>query len=344
MQITTPLALLVLSPLALAPSGDELAWAPKDGTQLTKDFVTTSTITLESMVMDMGGQAQENEGVEVAVETSARVTFTDTYSSNDERAPQSISREFTAITRTMDAEVIDGGDDASFENEAEHGLSGQTVVFKRDDDEWQASFPDGQEGKAEWLEGLTAEADLAAFLPEEKVAEGDSWKVDAESLLALLRPAGTALAMPDEVPDGADGEGATFCPFMDPAQAAEAFGGEVSVDWESTEEVDGARIATLKITADVTLESDATARLRDHANALGTSAEMPPFEEVSLSASWEAEGTVQWNLSTGLPHALEIGGDVVMEFQLAAEQNGMAMEVTLSLVGETSAELSTTTP
>ena len=84
-------------------------------------------------------------------------------------------------------------------------LEGSTVVFTWNDDdgEYELSFPEGEEGDAELLEGLTEDMDFRALLPDGELSEGESYDIDLAGLVDVMAPGGD-LKIEMEV-DGADG-------------------------------------------------------------------------------------------------------------------------------------------
>ena len=171
-------------------------------------------------------------------------------------------------------------------------LEGMTVVFTwdEDDESYGVAFDEDSDGDDELLEGLEENMDLRAFLPEDDVAEGDTWGVDANLMRHVIAPGGALKILPDDLEGMGMGMGGSAPP--NPGEFFEDFDGEITVKYLETREEDGARLAVLEISVDVSSAADMT----DWMSEMIADAEMPEGMDVEIDVSaldmeFEFEGT-----------------------------------------------------
>src|SRR5690606_27868434 len=164
-----------------------------------------------------------------------RLVFVDEYRAVSDARPTVLAREFRALeeSETASMEVLD--ESHEFETIRESALEGKTVLFTWNDDtgEYAAAYVDEEEGDAALLEDLVADTDLLAFLPEEEVGEGDTWKVNPRHINRLTDPGGYLHLLGEEEESDAEVE----------RQIEANQEGELLATYEGTREVDGVTMA-----------------------------------------------------------------------------------------------------
>lgn len=334
MMISLFLLTLSASPAVALFSGTELAslervdlsFAPEAGTQLQKSFSSTLNMESEELTCTSNGQpipAQYLPQLEILVESEVEVTVLDRYGKVEEGRPASFEREFETLEGRGSSEVTVPPEPQEVdEYENEHDLTGETVAF-----EWNAETEEydrrvvSSEEEFDGLEQLSPDLDLLAFLPEESVAKGDSWKLDVQAVYELSSPGGDlGLSTPEE-----EGE-----PFEDVS-----IEGEMSATLVRVEVVDGMKQAVIELEGDYVHKTQRPTVLDDIPITSGTAMEI-------VTTRYDVDGTIVWNLSSGHAHSIEVQSNFEMESDTIRDEGqegpGFTSKVTFSGEQEVTAQ------
>jgi hypothetical protein len=281
-----PLLPLSLVALALCPF-EELRFAPRQGATLRTTCEGEAHLELVSMEMTVDGAAHGGMPVpEVSLEWRSELVFLDRHEEVDEGRVTRLERTYEALAETTDRSISAHEGDEQETLEAESDLEGRTVLFTWDaDDEEYATAFEGDEGDSDLLEGLAARIDLADFLPEDEVAEGDEWEVPVEAMRAVLEPGGDLQLVSEE-----EGEGG---PDTD---LGEELDGSVRATLRGSREEDGRTLAVIGL--EVEVEGVEERPLAD-----GTGEETSEQE-------FDLSGELTWDGEAGRLHALELTGEL----------------------------------
>lgn len=324
------LALISLLLCSVAPEsgavrpGDKLALTVAEGTSLTKTFASELVLELQTIEMTITVEGEEHEldspELEMRIEESESLTFTDTYRTVDGGRATELRRRFDDLSETSASSATDpDGDEHEDSEEGVSELEGHTVDLTWDEDgeAWAARFaPDDDGGDEDLLGELEHHADLIAFLPRGDVAVGDEWTVPASAFLHLSNPCGELHL--DTPSDKAEADDDTA--YED--QFEEHLEGEFAARLERIE--DGvARIAL--------------------SGSFSTSVELPSEEVESEDSGpltlgqgmvfeFDLEGHLEWSIEAGHALALTVEGDV--RFDSTQTQTGVddGVEVVLTQI------------
>lgn len=338
-QLLAP-ALLVPAILALEVLGGSPAYSPEEGTSLTKRYESKSEITLDDMSMNVNGQdMSEMVGMEMDTSVTTVTAVTDLYAKVEEGRPTKLKRtydELSSNSHVSTSTQMTGEVDMDVAGSSE--LEGESVLFKWDDGAYAAEYAEGSDGDADLLEGLDESMDLAGFLPEGQVGEGDEWEVAPNVLRAVFAPGGSTGIKPEDTESMGMGMGgntpSNFGEFL------ESWEGSVTAKLSGHREEDGVHVAVIQLEVDASSAADMTDWMQD----MVADAEMPEGMEVELSVdsfdlefSFEGKGELLWNLDTNLPYAFELSGDMeqVIDTSMNINAGGMeqAMEQSMAFSG-----------
>jgi hypothetical protein len=333
-------------PALLAFSGNQAAtieFAPKAGSSLTKTIVATTSMEMDDMAMTMNGEPSPMmPDIEMSMEVVNTTTVTDEYVALGDGMPKKLARTFDAVGSELEMDVVInmmGEEEAQSPNgSGTSELEGSTVVFTWNDDdgEYELSFPEGEEGDAELLEGLTEDMDFRALLPDGELSEGESYDIDLAGLVDVMAPGGD-LKIEMEV-DGADG--AAMGP--DPAMMSDfrqffedVVEGSATGKFVEMREVDGVNVAVIELEMEVTASADMADMAADVMGGEELPAEMS-IDRLDLNMSMEGTGELLWNVAAGHVHGLslqadlEVGMDMAMGMDMGGQSMDLGMEMAMS--------------
>jgi hypothetical protein len=174
--------------VAFGVRGENLAFAPEDGTSLDKELSMEVSLYVEDLSMivdgqDMGGMMMGE--LDEALSFNALISVTDEF-------VKSANGKHVELLRTYNELSAEGGTES--EREAADGfdeLEDSTILFKwnEEEGEYTKSFHES-EGEEDLLENLEVDMDLLGLLPEGEVSEGDTWEMDGSDALSLFAPGG----------------------------------------------------------------------------------------------------------------------------------------------------------
>ena len=333
--------------LAFSPRASEVSFGPEASSSLTKTFSTDGEMSLDDMTMVQNGQEIDASmmGMEMSATSTYTVTVTDEYMAVADGRPTKFVRTFDEISTSSAVSTANAMmGESNMEIDGSSELEGVRVQFTWDDDagEYTASFPEGEDGDEELLEGLDASMDMIAMLPEGEVSEGDTWSVDAQALRAIFAPGGAVkieMEMPEE-----DGMGMGSQPTPD--QFIGDMEGEVTAEFAGTRDEGGVQVAVIKLSANVSSSTDISELMGDMMNDMGDAQGFEiDLESMDSEFSFEGEGELLWNLAQGVVFGLEMTGEVsqVMDTVMTINAQGqeMGFEQSMSLGGNQTISVST---
>lgn len=300
-------ALLVPALLAMESHGDAPTFAPEAGSSLTKRFETQVDISLDDSEMVVNGEEQSMP-MESETHVTTTIAFTDRYDAVGDGRATKLTRSFDELSSETTGSQTGpmGSNDVDVSGQSD--LEGESVVFSWDEDaeEYDAAFDEESSGDDELLEGLVADTDFTAFLPDGDVAEGDAWDVEPSAILGLIAPGGSLNITDDSAPAGTSPGGSG------PSDLLEEFDGEIAATFAGLREEDGARLAVIELEIDVSSAVDMTEMMLE---ALSGSEDMPDGLEMDVESAdmeflFEGSGEIVWNLSAGIVYSARISGDV----------------------------------
>ncbi len=296
MQVLTSL-LLATALLPIAPQrGDQLIWRPAAGTQVQRTVSSSLASVTEEALLSMNGDERDTgSGMERSSESTVQTTdrFGDP---RGDSGPGSIQRTFDTVVESMD---IAGQPEGVLVRGAEGGsrpMEGLAVNFAWDEDSsgYEPSWQPGAGGQDEWLTGLRADMDGAAFLPEGPVEEGDTWKVDLSSVQDLFRPGGEIFVEEDgnleddqDIPEGGI---VILVPSTGDIRRLDDLQGKLSAEYAGRREVDGRSLGVIELELQLEGEIDVSEDLQD-----GSPIDQV-FDTAKLGLTYAGRGELLWDI------------------------------------------------
>jgi len=341
-QLLAPLALAAAF-LAWTPRAADLGYHPAAGTSVTRTIESIANSVLEDMSMSMNGQEMDPSQMgemEVEARTTTNIVVTDEVTAVSGGRPTKLKRTFDSLaseTATSASHAMMG--DMSTDVSSKSELEGATVVFTWSDDagDYQLAFDEGSSGDDDLLAGLIEDMDLRAFLPDGEVEEGATWELEPESMRGIIAPGGALKLEAEEGSEMPMGMGQSRQPTPD--EALGEIDGEVSAEFAGYEEVDGVRVALIRLKYDVSSSKDMTEWMQETMENMETP--MPvemDVESFDMELAYSGEGELRWNVEKGIAHSLSLSGeqrniiDTAMSLQMGDQT--MEMENSMEMGGE----------
>lgn len=311
--------------LALVPLGTTLQSTHKAG----ETRVTTFTITESTSMVDMQVLMNGEEGGMGEMEMTQEMTgmragvFTDSVRRGADGAPAIFTRNYSDLEKTADMFMSNEmmGDEESSQ-EFESDLEGLTVLFTLDEGDYTASFPEGEAGDEDLLEGLEALLPWGGLLSSGEVSVDDEWEVEPRAFWSSLS-LGADLAWED----GEDVEGTLS---VDPDTDEAEVDGEITATLTSVE--DG--LATITLAVEISEFIDMTEAVLAEAEGedpgdVPEGAMMPDIKGLTTEESTEGEATVVWNIEGGYMVSFDANLETASEqtLQMAFEGGPQSMEI-----------------
>ena len=348
-NISWTAALVVPALVAFSPRANDVSFHPESSSTLTKTFQNTSDTTLDEMTMVQNGQEIDASmfGLEMSATTNYTVTVTDEYSSVADGVATKLIRTYDEIdlqSSVSSSNAMMG--ESNMEMTGTSELTGVRVQFSWDDDagEYAVSFPEGEEGDEELLEGLDQNMDLAGLLPEGEVSVGDTWSIDPQGLRPTFAPGG-AVKVDVEMPDAEeDMMGMGNQPTPD--QFIGDFEGDVTGELVGMREEGGVNVAVIKLSIDVSSNKDVSEAAADMmGDAMEEQGIEMELESMDSEFSFEGEGELLWNVQAGVIYSLEFSGESsqVMDMAMTVNAQGQEMDFEQSMTLSGSYSVSVTT-
>jgi hypothetical protein len=349
-RLLIPAALLIPALLSSHLPGDRIRFAPSEGSSATKTFENKAEFTLDHISIRMNGQESPMQPeMEMTINSTQKVVVTDVYVANREGAPKKLRRSYddlgsdVSVAFKMEMMGQTKNQDQNIKGESE--LQGKKVVFTWDDEkgEYKKAF-DPAADKDALLKDLEEDMDVRALLPKEDVKEGAEWDIDVKKLATILAPGGNLSIVPKEM---ADDEKSMGMPGMGSMSdwLRGSLEGSAKGTFVGLREVDGVKMAVIKLEAKITVSKDMTEVVEEamkHAK-LPPEAGNPSIDHVDIDYKLEAEGELLWDLAAGRAHAFTMSGpshanmDIAMKID-AGGQN-MSIEQSMEMSGTTGLSL-----
>ena len=303
----------------------------------TFEFNESSSLVETTMLMNGEEQGGMPE-MEQEKSSSRNGTLVDHTQAAEGGALLSFEREYLDLASAHSFAMTDPmGGDHSEDGEATSGLEGLRVNFVKEDGEFAASFPDDQPGDDDLLDALDAELPWADFLPGSEVDTDEGWGLEPAVIWRTLHLGGD-LAFENE---DSDEEGMmSVSPPTD--LDAVSFEGDVTATLAAIEEVDGVPHARVTLAIEFTCFQDLTDSMPDMDEEAPDDAPpgmgMPDIESMELETIFDGEGTLLWNMKSGLMTSLELELEVqetqtiLMNMEMGAES--MEIEQIMTFEGE----------
>lgn len=327
MLTSWPKSALVALPLflTLSPASDEVAFRPKGDVEVAKKFELEIELGLDDVSMNVNGQDIGSEAMGEMADARVLVSYvvgaTDKYVKTKEGKALELVRTFDSLA--LHAEAAEDSED----NAKVKDLEGKRVRFAWSDDKkaYEKSF-DGEDagGEEKDLERLSPDMDVTCLLPDEKVAEGDTWTARGGAIGALFFPGG----LPPMQADGGSDEGdAVIAEILE--QLEKSFEEiKVNCTYKGSREDGSTRIGTIEFAYEGSAKLDLAEIVQDALES--SSPGEAPDVEMTAELKMKGEGKLEWNLAAGHLHAFEMQADlgVVADVEAQFEQQGQSFAMT----------------
>jgi hypothetical protein len=321
--------LFVVAPLFLAGRSEAPKFAVEAKTSLAKSFEARMKLGSKGIKIFVEGRDEPIRppgDIHVSIDDTTHVDVTDEYVEMGKGRPAKLRRTFDKLqekvtqTASSEGQGNEDGQSGDHEKTEESALEGKSVLFTWNDDSdaFVASFEkDG--GDPGLLEDLTEDMDFRAMLPKGKVAEDESWDVDAKSFDAVIDPGGDLkLQEKDKSADDDTDEHVG-------KEIRKHLTGKAHATWKGVREEDGKKLGAIAVSADLSSEGDAA--------STGETEGKTRFQ-----LKMELEGELLWDLSAGHFHSFRASGKVDLDTTSTAKvrigEKTAEMRQELGLEGE----------
>jgi hypothetical protein len=345
-RLTLVAALLVPALLSSHVPLDRIHFAPSEGSSAKKTFENKAEFTLDHLSLSMNGQESPMQPeMEMTLNSTQKVVVTDEYLANRDGAPKKLRRSFdelaNGITMAMKMEMMGQTQNHDQDIKGESELEGKKVVFTWDEEkgEYTRAF-ESADGKETLLKDLDEDMDLRALLPKSEVKEGEEWDIEVASLASVLAPGGNLSILPkdmeaDQMAMGMPGMG-SMSDWLRGSMEGSAKGHLTAI-----KEVDGAKMAFIKVNAKITVSKDMTEIVEEAMK----NTKLPPeagameVDHMDIDYKFEGEGELVWDLAAGHAHAFTFSGpsnlNMDMAMKLEAQGQNMSIEYGMEMSGTT---------
>ncbi len=336
------LALVVPAFFAFTVPADELAFAPREGQRVTKTFVMAIESVLDEMEMEVNGEKPPMPEIENETNWTSSITVTDHFVEMGEGRPVKLERTFDGLSAESSTSVknpMAGPQD--FETTSSSELEGLSVVFtwNEETEAYDVAFTGEHEDEDhKLLEGLEEDMDLRDFLPGRAVAEGDTWEIDPNAVMAFLAPGGNLKLAPEDPPAGMDlGNDFDFASQLGDIE------GHCTATYRGTKEVEGRRMGVVALAVEVESANDITELLVEAVEQGAQQAGMNiSVDSADVEVEFELSGELLWDLESGHVFSLVLSGDTksVMDNAMTIEAMGEQMDIAQTLYMSATLEVS----
>jgi hypothetical protein len=279
---------------SLPHTGDDLAFKPDAGSQVTKTYAHKLELTMQEMHFKFGDQdipADQMPEMKVEITDEQKLAFTDTYVSLAGGRPKVLERKFDALGSSGVEKASSEDGDEEHKSERESKLEGKTVVFTRGDegDECEIAFKKGAEGDKGLLGDLIEDTDLRAFLPGKAVADGDTWDLDGKLFNALFSPGGDLHL---EAKSGEEDHS------VDRAKLRANMEGKAKATYKGERDEHGTKVAVIELAFEVQSKCDTDEDVGEGVK-----------QHSDYGVELKLEGELLWNRKLGRAHSLDVHGD-----------------------------------
>lgn len=331
MKIQSSFAFAVLAiplTLGLAAVADDVSFHPAKDAKSQKELRIEGEFRVKDASFTVNGDPVPAEVLDQIKSQelllSLAVDATETFLSTKDGAPTDLLRSYDKIEAKVEV-----GDETKSPEKANE-LEGKVVRFQWDDkgSEFKKSFHESK-GDEALLENLIDDMEVRALLPAKKVSEGDSWDVAAEHMLALFFPGGLASGAGDSSGDGPDMDAMGEEMAKQMQEAFQEF--KVTCTYKGSHDAAGTKVGEIAFAYDGKASLDLDPILRKVQESIGEGAPEMDFS-ATASMSLKGEGTLLWDVATGLMHSYEMKSDLGLDvnIQVHGDQDGQQFEVSMS--------------
>jgi hypothetical protein len=343
---------LALAPLLLAstPRGTSFEFSVSEGATFTKTANTSSSLTLDDMVMLMNGEEPPMQpDITMSLEDSFSLTVTDEYLSMGPGRPSKLKRTFDTVEQGVEVSVevdmmgtIDNTDSSvTFTSE----LEGAEVLFTwdKENEDFIASFPE-DEGQDDLLKGLREDLDMRSLLPDGEVNTDDEWELDPMAFLPVLVPGGDLKLVAEDSGGGDDMMGMG----QDMGSLSDWFNddveGAVTATFKGTRKTeDGLQVGVLHFTIKIENAVDMTEKAQGGLDELPDGVNEMEITGMDLVLEIDGEATLLWDLAGGHAHSFELNADLILQIDVAMDISAQGMELEIEQQMELSGSMKQTT-
>ncbi len=291
--------LCVVGPfLALLPGAPErVAFHPAPGTAVQRTFNLLTTVDASSIALSVGRGNWGGDFELIPTAFEERWIVRDEFLAVEEDRATKLQRTYVdltgkeTMTRFLKAQV------ETSTNEQDYcDLKDKSVRFEWDEGEndYRKTFVGRDEG-LEPPQTLRADMDMTILLPRREVAVGDTWEVDADSFVDVLRPGGMELRMESlqgQLTNSLPSETGTFRTTL-----------------QEIREHEGGKQAVLKTTARIKLRGQTEPS--EPEVLLGVA----QVVVIDYELEFDIRGELVWNLSAGRMDSAVLQSDFSLELQ-----------------------------
>ncbi|MCZ6598390.1 MAG: hypothetical protein O7B99_12180 [Planctomycetota bacterium] len=301
---------------------DELTLDPAVYTVLGTTFIEETELVLDYYEMVLDGSIISDELPDVRLVARREVRFTDEVQAKEDGRITKLQRLFEDLGSTVRVSLDVEGASEDHEAVSASDLQGSVVLFTWDDEEeeYTASFEEGDTGEEEHLAGMVMDADLSVFLPRGSVSAGDEWNVKTDGLEKVFAPGGDLWILPESLGSdpflNLDAIAMVAATMISLADAVDEFDGTVTAKYLGEREKGGQRLGVVKLQFDLTSESERGERLVVQARDLPRELELV-FDELNFMFAIKGEADLLWDLDGNHFHSFEFEGDVGLVLELS---------------------------
>ncbi|MEX1024492.1 MAG: hypothetical protein WD226_05385 [Planctomycetota bacterium] len=305
---------------ALAFLSQDLGFKVEADSIVAKRFEEATRWELETAELWVDGELVEQELPPVAGSTQRVVRITDEYEAVEEGRVTKLLREFVELDASSAWTFGEGAESARYSTRALSELEGALVrfVWNAEAGEYDAIVEEG--ARDEDVQGLEYDMDLLALLPDRAIEVGGTWSLDGADLARAFRPGGDLGLRIDDATEGSlfSVPSATVLAagLVTPSEVLADAEGDVTAKLLGTEDVDGRRLARIRLEGGLEGRRDLSVLLRTAAeDNLTTPTDVADWSLVS-TLECEFTGTLLFDLGAGRIDSLELTGDIVGEHEL----------------------------
>lgn len=321
---------LVVLPFVASPGDVVARWAPASGVGVEWRWHSESRHELEKveLVLDTGTSGElrfEDEMPGLEVRDVLEITVRDRIVERDEYDPTLLEREVVRARRGTNSDWEIFGTSAEEDRiETISPFEGARLLFEWDPAaaEARARFaPEAEEiADEELLVGLDEGLDLRGLVGFVPRKHGDSWQLDEDALLRLVRPGGEFAMVAPEADFEGEHDSAAFGWLLGAALVAgkgEAWG---RAEYERTTWDDGVRVARIALRGTVEGCGSVREALERLADTLGSGERWLEYgKRIEVEHTIRFKGILLWDLEAGRAHALTLDGKSEARLELGIE-------------------------
>ncbi len=308
------------------------SYAPEPEASDTQSWEVTHSMSLAEITVELAsGNDVPSPEIEMKATRSRTVTMDQVHESAQDGAPTSLRRSFVGLEDSLEGSFSIKEDDLAetLDAKVESLLTDQSVrlTWSDEDEEWSAVFVDedgeAAEGSPDDLAGLVADAHLGGLLANlEEPREKATWTADATVLAALVCPGGKLHAEVNVSSSGERGMEPALV-GLDPLLGMELWDllGDEAAEFDGGIDCQvlamSSDVMSMGLKVDVTSTSDVSEKLARWIKDAG----MPWPVDVSRGEAVlqaEGQGSVTWNLKTGLPVKVDLELELAYTLQREA--------------------------